>query len=251
MIFLLAILLFFTGCVTTEYNATTHKRDFYFYSIEKEVAMGENISRQVASQFTLSRNSEYIKRVDRVGSKIAGVCDRKELKYYFYVIDKDEMNAFCIPGGHVYIFKGLLEKLENDDELAFVLAHEVGHGVSRHSIKKLQAAMGYNLALLATLPARKSSGFYNGASFAIAQIMSAYSREDEYMADELAVKYTKRAGFVPEAGIDVLEKLYSHNKKEPMRPRSYFRTHPYLPQRIKHIKETLGLPLTISDYIND
>jgi predicted Zn-dependent protease len=167
------------------------------------------------------------------------------------VIEEDEMNAFSLPGGYVYIYKGLLDILDNDSELAFVLAHEVSHIVARHSIKKLQAALGYNLLVLATLPAEKSPQFYQGLSLALAQIMSGYSRRDELTADELAMKYIQLAGWSPEESIDVLEKLYAYNKKRPSRPLSYFRTHPFIAQRIKHIKEVLGIPLTISDYINE
>lgn len=249
---MLAIFIFLSGCVTAEYNVATHKKDIYIYSTDKEIAIGENVSRQVAAQFTLSRNPEYLERVNKVGSRIAGVCERKELTYYFYVIDdKDEWNAFCLPGGYIYIFTGLLKELDTDDELAFVLAHEIGHNVARHHIKKLQAAMGYNLLVLATLPVKKSPGFYEGVTVAIGQLMAAYSREDEFKADELAVTYMERAGFPPEAAVDVLEKLYVYRKKEPIRPLSYLRTHPYIPQRIKHIKEVLGAPLSISDYINE
>lgn len=254
LFFLSLISIFIASCITTEYNVATHKEDIFFYSTDREVALGENLSRQISKELKISQNPFYIQRVNNVGKKIAQVCNRKELNYYFYVVaktDKDDKNAFSLPGGYVYINESLLEILENDDELAFVLAHEVGHIVARHSIKKLQAALGYNLLMLATIPAEKSPQFYQGLSLALAQIMAAYSRQDEFTADELAVKYTKLAGFDPSAGIEVLEKLYAHHKKERSRPPTYFRTHPYIVQRIKHIKATVGIPLSISDYINE
>jgi len=213
--------------------------------------MGQNLDRQIAKQYKLSADTALLKKIDLIGSRLAEVCDRSELSYYFQVIEDKEKNAFCIPGGYVYIFRGLLDELENDDQIAFVLAHEIGHVVARHHIKKLQAVMGYNLALLATVPAEKSPGFYEGVNFAVGQLFSAYSRQDEYTADEMAVKYAEKSGFDPEAGIEVLEKLYLLSKKNPSRPLSYFRTHPYVPQRIKHIKQFLGLPIGISDYINE
>jgi predicted Zn-dependent protease len=240
-----------TSCVTTEYNVGTHTQDIYFYSTEREVALGKNISRQVPKHFEISQNPFYIERVRTIGEKVAAVCDRKELNYYFDVIDDDEKNAFSLPGGFIYIHRGLLDILESDDEVAFVLAHEVAHIVARHSIKKLQAAMGYNLLMIATIPAEKSPQFHQGLSFALAQIMVAYSRIDEFDADELATKYAQLAGYDPLAGITVAEKLYQHHKEEEARPITYFRTHPYPVQRITHIKEVLGIPLTISDYINE
>ncbi|MEI8348834.1 MAG: M48 family metalloprotease [Candidatus Omnitrophota bacterium] len=246
--------LFLGGCVTTEYNVGTHKEDIMFYSTEKEVAMGQNIHKEVVKQFKLSGNPSDIERINTIGNKIAGVCDRKEIHYYFYVVganDKgegDEKNAFSVPGGYIYVFKALLDDL-TDDELAFVLAHEIGHVVSRHVVKKLQAAMGYDLILIASAGAARDPAFTQGLSYALAQIMAAYSREDEYNADELAIKYTQTCQYDSKSGIEVLEKLYKENKKV-IRPLSYFRTHPYTAQRIAHMRETLHLPLTAADYIN-
>jgi predicted Zn-dependent protease len=246
--------LLFSGCVNTEYNVGTHRQDIIFYSTEKEIAMGQNISKEVAKEMKISNNPHDIERVNKIGKRIADICDRKEISYYFYVITGDEKgeiddkNAFSVPGGYVYIYKALMDDL-NDDELAFVLAHEVGHIVSRHVIKKLQAAMGYNLLVVASGAATRDGQFTQGVSFALAQIMAAYSREDEFNADEIAVKYAKILGYDPKAGIEVMEKLYKENKKR-LYPISYFRTHPYTAQRIAHIKETLHLPLDVADYIN-
>ena len=248
---LLSILL--AGCVTTEYNVGTHTQDTFFYSSESETAMGRNIHRTILKEFTLSDNPYDLQRLDNIAKKIAAVVDRKELGYNFYIIEKDdkgkqEVNAFSLPGGYVYIFKELFDML-NDDELAFVLAHEVGHIVSRHHIKRLQAAMGYNLVLIASAAAPSEPGFTDGVAFALVQLLVAYSREDELNADELAAKYCQAAGFNPSAGISLLEKLYAEGKKK-IEPLSYFRTHPYHASRIRHIKETLRLPLGVDDYIN-
>ncbi|MBD3264725.1 MAG: M48 family metalloprotease [Candidatus Omnitrophica bacterium] len=241
------------GCVTTEYNVGTHTQDIYFYSTESEINMGRNIAKKIKSEFEVSSNPYDIKRVDSVVRKILPFIDRQELSYYFYILDsddkgKEQINAFSVPGGYVYIFKDLLDMLD-EDELAFVLAHEVGHIVSRHHIKRLQAVMGSNLLLIASKAAPSDSNFSGGLSFALAQIISGYSRQDEFNADELAVEYCESAGFDPRAGIEVLEKLYNY-EKENLRPVSYFRTHPYTDQRIRHIKETLQLSLDVDDYIN-
>ncbi len=245
----LIISLLFSACISTEYNVGTHREDIFLYSTEREVNIGRAIARQVEKQLKISHDPEYVKRVNRIGEKIASVCDRQEIHYYFYVIDEDIKNAFSLPGGYVYVYKGLMDIL-NDDELAFVVGHEVGHIVLRHAIKKLQAAMGMNLLVLASTRAETGPDFAEGLSFALAQIMVAYSRQDEFEADELGAKYTKLAGFNPESGLSVLKKLYEEEKKAPLRPLSYFRTHPYPPQRIAHLKEYLGLPLDVTDYIN-
>jgi len=242
------------GCVTTEYNVGTGKQDVYFYSTESEVTMGRNIAKKILQEYKISNSPDDIKRINRVAERIVAVLDRQELSYYFYIIDEDEkgksqVNAFSLPGGYSYIYRGLLDILDNDDQLAFILAHEVGHIVSRHHMKRLQAAMGYNLLTIASVASKASAKFTNGLSFALAQVLTAYSREDEFTADELAVKYCKLAGFDSTMGIEVLEKLYKESKKT-IRPLSYFRTHPYPAQRIRHIKETLHLSLGVDDYIN-
>jgi predicted Zn-dependent protease len=224
-----------------------------FYSTEKEVSLGQNIAKEIAKEFKISNSPYDIERVNKIGKQIADICDRKEINYYFYVIEADEKgegqkNAFSVPGGYIYIFKDLLKDL-NDEELAFVLAHEISHVVSRHVIKKLQAALGYNLLIVASGAVSRDPQFTEGLSFALAQIMAAYSRDDELNADELAVKYLKLCKYNPKVGIDVLEKLYKENKNK-FYPISYFRTHPYTAQRIRHIKEALYLPLGVADYIN-
>ncbi len=242
-----------SGCITTEYNVGTHTQDLMFYSTAREISMGRNIHRKISEEFELSKNPYDLERIERISNRLVEVVDRKELGYYFYVVDADdngkkEINAFSLPGGYSYIFKDLLDLL-SDDELAFVLAHETAHVVSRHHIKRLQAAMGYNLVMIASTQANADPGFAQGVSFALAQMLVAYSREDELNADELAVKYTKAAGFDPMSGITLLEKIYDEGKKK-IRPLSYFRTHPYHAQRIRRIKERLRMPLDVDDYIN-
>lgn len=255
-LFFLIFLIFcicFNGCISTEYNVGTRKQDITMYSTEREVSMGQNMSRIIAKELKISKNPYDIARVQKIAEKIVKNVDRTEIRYYFYIIEKDQdlkpqVNAFSIPGGYIYIFKDLLDML-TDDELAFVLAHEVAHVVSRHQIKRLQAALGYNLIMVASSQAPSSGEFRQGLSFALAQIVTSYSREDELNADELAVKYCSLSGFDAFAGITVQEKLYKENKKK-LRPISYFRTHPFTAQRIRHIKETLHIPLDVADYIN-
>jgi predicted Zn-dependent protease len=246
--FKLFIFCLFYGCVISEYNIGTHQQDIIFYSTEKEVAIGQNLARKIRNEFRISRNPYYIERVNRLGKKISEICDRREINYYFYIIEDDQKNAFSIPGGYIYIYKGLLDILD-DDELAFVLGHEVGHIVSRHAIKKLQAYLGYNLLILASNTVPSDPQFSKGLSFALIQIMSGYSKEDEFNADELAVKYCSLIGLDPKAGIRLLKKLYQ-KKKNKLQPFPYIRTHPYTAQRITHIKKVLHIPLDVDDYIN-
>ena len=251
--YIVTFLLLLTACITTEYNVGTHKQDIMFYSSEKETAMGRNISKMISEEFKLSNSPYDLKRISEISEKITAVVDREAVTYYFYVIEEDSkgkssINAFSLPGGYVYIFKELMDLLD-DDELAFVLSHEVGHIVSRHHIKRLQAAMGYNILMAASAVGARNPNFSQALSYALEQIMMGYSREDEFNADQLAAKYSKKAGFDPSAGARVMEKLYEEGK-EKIRPFSYNRSHPYHSQRIGHLKEAIGVPLDVDDYIN-
>ncbi|OGX45536.1 MAG: septum formation protein Maf [Omnitrophica WOR_2 bacterium RIFCSPLOWO2_12_FULL_51_8] len=239
---------FLTGC-STEYNIVTGEEESYYYSTDKEVQMGQAISQEVEKEYKPAGDPLLQKRVEDIGKKIAAVCDRKEIDYHFYVLDDEEVNAFALPGGYVYINKGLIEKVAADNELAGVIAHEIGHIVARHSIKKLQAMQGYSI-LRILLAAGGSGEAGNAADLAFTEILLGYGREDELLADQLGARYAKLAGYDPHGMIDFLEKLQEINRRKPLRPRSYFKTHPYVPDRIRVVKQELGEKIKFSDYIN-
>ncbi len=238
-----------SGC-STEYNMVTGEEETYYYSTDKEVKMGESISKQVESEYPPVEDLLIQQRVQEIGKKIAAVCDRKEVGYHFKVLKNDEINAFALPGGFIYVNSGLLIKTSGDDEVAAVLAHEVGHIVARHSIKKLQGVMGYSLAriLMVVVPQAGEVGATADAVFT--EIILGYGREDELLADRLGARYAKLAGYNPRAMISFLEKLQETNRYKPLAPKSYFKTHPYVPDRIREVKLELGEKLDFSDYVN-
>ncbi len=243
------LLLILGGC-STEYNIVTQKQETYFYSTDKEVKMGQSISEQVEKEYKLAGDPLMQHRVETIGSKIVAVCDRKDIDYHFKVLDDKEINAVSLPGGYVYINSGVLERVDNDDELAAVIAHEVAHIVARHSIKKLQAIVGYSIlrVLVAAAPDAGNTG--NAADYAFTEILLGYGRDDELLADQLGARYLKLAGYNPRAMVSFLEKLQEDNRRKPLRPKSYFKTHPYVPDRIRVVKQESGEMLDFSDYIN-
>ncbi len=248
MVILLFCLLL-SGCAT-EYNVVTGQEETFYYSTDKEVQIGDSIARQVEEEYKLVDDPLVQKRVEDIGQKIVSISDRKDIDYHFKVLDDEEVNAVSLPGGFVYVNKGLIDKVANDDELAAVLAHEVGHIVARHSIKKLQAIMGYSVLriLTATMPQTAQVG--NAADVAFTEIMLGYSREDELLADQLATRYAKLAGYNPRGMIDFLVRLQDINRRKPLKPKSYFKTHPYVPDRIRVVKQELGEKIDFADYIN-
>ncbi|MFA5092883.1 MAG: Maf family nucleotide pyrophosphatase [Candidatus Omnitrophota bacterium] len=237
------------GC-STEYNLVTKQEEKYYYSTDKEVSMGQSIDRQVQKQLKFTNDPLEKKRVEDIGKKIAAVSDRKEIDYYFQVLDDDTVNAVSLPGGYIYVNTGLLEKISNDDELACVLAHEVGHIVARHSIKKLQAMQSYSILRLLVAVAPGTGEVGTAADVAFNQFLLGYSREDELLADQLGARYAKLAGYDPHGMIDFLNKLQEINRRMPLQERTYYKTHPYVPDRVRVVKQEIGEAIDFGDYIN-
>lgn len=249
----IAFAMVLSGCVTQEYNTATGKEDIMLVSTEKEISMGRNIAEGIEKnpEIKLDPDPLMTERVREVGRKIAAVSDRQEVNYTFRVIDKDEVNAFALPGGYIFIFKGLVEKVDSDDELASVIAHEVAHVVARHSVKRLQGGLGYTiLQLLMIASGSASSRDIGNIDNAFGQLIMSYSREDEALADRIAVKYLKRAGFDPMAMLSFLKKLQEVSKEEPIRPYRRYRSHPYIADRIRMVKQELTGEIDFSDYMN-
>jgi len=241
--------MFLTGC-SSEYNLVTKQEEKYYYSTDKEVQMGQSVNRQVKKEYKFAGDPLAQKRVEDIGKKIAAVSDRKDIDYYFQVLEDDQVNAVSLPGGYVYVNSGLLDKVSNDDELACVLAHEVGHIVARHSIKKLQATQSYSIlrVLVAVAPGTAEVG--NAADVAFTQFLLGYSREDELLADQLGARYAKLAGYDPHGMISFLEKLQDMYRRMPLTEKNYYKTHPYASDRIRVVKQELNEGIDFDDYIN-
>ncbi|MDD5129630.1 MAG: Maf family nucleotide pyrophosphatase [Candidatus Omnitrophica bacterium] len=237
------------GC-STEYNLATKQEEKYYYSTDKEVQMGRSINLRVEKELKLSADPLQQKRVEDIGKKISAVSDRKEIDYHFRVLEDDEVNAVSLPGGYVYVNSGLLDKVANDDELACILAHEVGHIVARHSIKKLQAMQSYSILRVLVAVAPGASDVGNAADAAFTEFLLGYGREDELLADQLGARYAKLAGYDPHGMVTFLIKLQDINRRMPLRERSYYKTHPYVPDRIRVVKQELGEKIDFGDYIN-
>ncbi len=232
--------LFLQGC-TTMYNPATGRKEFIMISTSSEVEMGKSIHESITRKYKLSRNIAQIERVRRIGEHVARISDRQDYAYHFYVLEDDEMNAFTTPGGNVYVYSGLLDKLKSDDQIASVLAHEIGHCAARHTVKKFQAALGYDLISTIALnaigegTAQQIAQLSSGAVMNI--IFSAYGRQDEYQADQLGVKYMYRACFDPQAAIETF-RILEADSQGPDVP-LILRSHPFIHDRIKMVEEEI------------
>ena len=252
VILIVLIMSVMPGCATQEYNTATGKEDIIFVDTQKEVNIGKSIAESIekSKEIKLDPDPLMTERVNEIGQKIVSVSDRKEVRYTFRVIDKDDVNAFALPGGYVFVFKGLVDKISNDDELAAVIAHEMAHVVARHSIKRLQGSVVYDILrilMAVTGAARGDSGRIDAA---FGQLIMSYSREDEALADKLAIKYLKEAGYDPWAVVSLLKKLQEADRTAPIRPYTSYRSHPYVADRIRMVKQELSGEVDFNDYMN-
>lgn len=243
------------GCVQSHFNLATRHQDYTLTSTDKEVAVGRKLARRVEQELPLLEDAQVQERVRSLGSRIAGVCDRRELIYQFAVVAEDAPNAFSLPGGYVFLHNGLVKETANDEELAGVIAHEVAHIVARHAVKRYEASLGLQAAQLLTLATRQGE-LAHGISVAGLSAQLAYARQDELEADRLAVKYLRAAGFNPTGVLTFLEKLKELERDNTqylprgvVRPH-YARTHPFIPERIRAVKEALYGVADYLDYLN-
>jgi predicted Zn-dependent protease len=238
-VFCLFLAVQLTGCATL--NPATGRREFIFISTDSEVSMGRSFDAQLRHEYPLSSNKEKIQRLERIGTRIVQVSDRQDFQYHFALIAKDEVNAFTIPGGYIYFYEGLYDKLSSDDEIASVIAHEIGHSAAKHTVKKYQAALGYDLAArlllgrIASDTARTLASLGGGVVASIA--MSSYGRQDEYEADRLGIKYMRLAGYDLNAMIRTFQILKANTKGR--EGPSILRTHPYIDDRIRAVEKEI------------
>lgn len=243
------------GCVRSDFNLATQREEYTITSTDKEVEVGRKIARRVEEELSIAPDAPSQERVRAIGERLVEVCDRKELVYTFNVVQDEEVNAFSLPGGYVFVHDGLIKKAGSDDELAAVIAHEVAHIAARHAVKRYEGQLGAQLAQLAAIASREGRAA-QGVGLAVRAAQLAYARQEELEADRLGVKYLKAAGFDPAAILTFLGKLHELDRgRSRYIPRGvvkpgYAMTHPYIPERIRAVKEALYGVADYIDYLN-
>ncbi|MFH2056369.1 MAG: M48 family metallopeptidase [bacterium] len=199
------VALLFLGCATTGPGG---QKSLILISTSQEVALGNQFDDQIRTEAKVLADPQWQQYFNEIGQSVVAVCDRKDIEYHFTVIESDDVNAFATPGGYVYIYTGLLKLMDNEAQLAAVTAHEISHIVARHSIQRLQTAMG--ISLLEQLAfGGESSALQDVVNLGVGIALQGYSRQDEHQADEYGVIYMTRAGYNPEGAIELFGKLAS------------------------------------------
>jgi beta-barrel assembly-enhancing protease len=217
-----------------------NKGQLSFYGLDREVAIGRQLAAEVDRESKLVTDPIVTEYVNRIAQNIVLHSDAK-VPFTVKVIDANEVNAFALPGGFLYVNRGLLEAAENEAEVAGVLAHEIAHVTARHGIE--QASKG-QLANYASIPLIFFGGIggyivQQVAGLAVPLTFLKFSRGAEKEADRLGAQYMWAAGYDPNALITFFEKLQAQEKKKPGTLAKVFSTHPMVGDRIKEARELI------------
>ncbi|MDH5405661.1 MAG: M48 family metallopeptidase [Candidatus Aminicenantes bacterium] len=219
---------------------------FNLFSMEEEIKLGEGFSEEVEKDNPILKDQLITRYVDEMGQNIARHSKQPDIPYHFKVVDTKAVNAFALPGGYIYINRGLLELVDDDSELAGVMAHEIGHVAARHGTKQLSKQLVLAGILIGASEAigRKSEkwgaitqvagslGFFLG--------MMKYSRDDEREADWLAINEIYLAEYNPEGMVTLFDKFKKLHKQTPSRFEQFFLSHPNADERIKNMSRELN-----------
>ena len=204
-------------------------------SLEDEIKMGRETAQSLEAKYGLSQDYYLNERVDRIGQRLAAVCGRNEITYSFKVLNSNEVNALACPGGFIYVFKGLMDYMPSDTELAGVLGHEVGHVAKKHTVHSIEKQLWTSLILLAATRGQ-GLGLVQAAQQAL---FAGYSRTDERGADKEGVNNTIKAGFNPYAMLITVQKLDDLSKQGGGANYGLFSSHPEPEERVKRVMKQL------------
>ena len=248
LLFLLPLL--FIACSKNPY---THRNQLLLISPQQEMQMGLQAERQILQKAKISRNPYYNRVVQRVAKRIAQVAEKEfhpRFQWRFYVLESPQINAFCLPGGKIFVYTGLLKLVDNEDQLAAVIGHEVAHAILRHGSERVSMAMLGNLGKELLAKGLQISGSKWGPLFDLAYgvgtkygVIYPYSRKFEYEADQLGLYLMYKACYNPNEAIKFWYKMMRASRaKVP----EFLSTHPSDINRIKALQAYIKKLRTIS-----
>jgi len=233
--------LLFIGCTKAP---ITGRNQLIMIDRGEEMKLGYQSAQQVLKKEKISNDRQKTAMVKKVGKRIAKISNQKNFKWEFYLIDNEKQaNAFCLPGGKVFVYTGLFKYIANEDELAAVMGHEIGHAIARHGAERMsrgQLAQISGSVLQAVMVGRGSptSTAMVMQAFGIGTqlgVMLPHSREQENEADHIGVVLAAKAGYDAKAALTFWEKFAKSGKTPP----EYLSTHPAPANRIDNIKSII------------
>ncbi|MDQ7780427.1 MAG: M48 family metalloprotease, partial [Planctomycetota bacterium] len=233
-----------TSC---QINPVTGESQFIIIDDQQEISLGEGVAVDVEGQYGgVYRDASVVTYVQDVGGRVAAQSERQTVPYRFSVVNSDQINAFALPGGRIYVTTGLLQRMSNEAQLAAVLGHEIGHVAARHSAVALSRAIGVGLlAQVATSLATggdEDSGDAETISAVVGVvyglISNGFSRQDEYQADNLGLRYMHKAGYNPLAMAQVMQ-IIQEEGGDASALEEFLSTHPSSGKRIDEIEREI------------
>ncbi|WP_444921036.1 M48 family metalloprotease [Microbulbifer sp. CnH-101-G] len=249
-VFRLCVSILVAACTACAFNPATNRPDLVLMSEDKEISIGKEMHEELIESTPIYQDPVLTAYVNHVGQKVAAASDRPGLKYHFTIIDSQDINAFALPGGYVYINRGLLTYLHSEAEMAAVLAHEIGHITARHAVRQKTAATGASAASVLSVLVTGSRVVGDAANLWSTAAVKGYGREMELEADRFGAQYMFKAGYDPTAMISVLGILKDQEtfarrraRVEGKKPQTYhgvFSTHPRNDIRLQEVVKAAG-----------
>jgi predicted Zn-dependent protease len=214
-------------------SSTPH---FNLISVEDEWQLGAQMAHDLSTPLQFVNDPDALAYLRNMGQRMVSQTSLATNPWEFHIVRNDEVNAFSIPGGHVYVNTGLIKAAHSASELAGVLAHEISHGALRHGTQEISRQ--YGIDVLANAALGKNPSTYQQV---LAQVISTgatakFSREQEKEADEMGVKLMHGAGYDPNGMANMFRTLLAEQKSRPNAVQRFFATHPLTEDRIKDVE---------------
>jgi metalloendopeptidase OMA1, mitochondrial len=223
------------GCTTTPY---TQRKQFMMVSESEEDQMGEQAYQDVLKKSKISNDAEATAMVKRVGERIAKVADKPGFKWQFALIDDPKMaNAFCLPGGRVAVYTGILPMTKDENGLAVVMGHEVAHALARHGAERISDQMAAGVAMSVLLAGKSETTQYIVQQAYGIGVALPFNRKQESEADHIGLMVMAKAGYDPREAVPFWQRMAEG--KGGGAPPEFLSTHPSDKTRIENIKQLL------------
>ncbi|HVH68652.1 MAG TPA: M48 family metallopeptidase [Gemmatimonadales bacterium] len=212
-------------------------------SIQEEQQLGSQYAAEVDSTMPVVRDTTVQRALDEAARPLVAVATRRDLAWTFRVVNTTDVNAFAIPGGHIYVTRGLIEHATSYDQLAGVVGHEIGHVDLRHSAKQIEKQRAATLGVgLGYVVLGRDPGKAEGAALNVvaAAVFARFSREDERAADHAAVRYTTAAGIDPDGLVEMFHILEQVQGTDPDAISQFFASHPMTADRISDVQQVIA-----------
>ena len=237
------------GVVACAVNPATGSRQLMLIGESQEIAMGREYDQEVAASIGLYADSGLQRYIQQFGARLAATSERPNLPWTFHVVDDPVVNAFALPGGYIYVTRGILAHLNSEAELAGVVGHEIGHVTARHSVSQMSKQQLAQIGLaVGTIASPEFERFAGLASAGLGVLFLKYSRDAERQADDLGLRYMRRVNYDPREMPHVFELLTRVSQAQGGgRVPEWLATHPDPENRRGRIEQEIAtLPQTFS-----